>query len=74
MSKSPSPRCACGVELREWLYTTPTGQSTGVWAAGLADLVDYQQRRTTRHDILDLRGRRMQRGTCDSDPTPRIVD
>jgi hypothetical protein len=62
------------VELREWLYTTPASQSTGVWAAGLADLVDYQQRRTTRHDILERRGRRVQRGTCNSDPPPQLVD
>jgi hypothetical protein len=50
--------------LREWRYTRPEGKATGVWCAGLADLVNYQGNRRTQHDVLDLRGRRVQRGQC----------
>jgi hypothetical protein len=62
---SPTPpQCACGQDLREWRYTRPEGKATGVWCAGLADLVNYQSNRRTQHDVYDLRGRRVQRGQC----------
>ena len=44
---------------------------TGVWCAGLADLVNYQGHRRTQHDVLDLRGRRVQRGQCAEHPARR---
>lgn len=58
------PQCTCGQDLREWRYTRSEGKATGVWCAGLADLVNYQGHRRTQHDVLDLRGRRVQRGQC----------
>jgi hypothetical protein len=66
MNAPEATRCSCGQDLREWRYTDAQGKATGVWAAGLGDLVDYQARRPTQHDVLDLRGRRVQRGTCAS--------
>lgn len=57
-------RCNCGMALREWRYTDAADKTRVVWAGDLADVVDYQIHRPTRHDVLDGRGRRVQRGTC----------
>ena len=64
MSESESHRCACGYSLQEWRFEAK-GRATGVWCAGLDDLANYRLRRPTRHDVLDLRGRRVQRGACE---------
>ena len=65
-----APRCACGHALQKWHYQA-RGKPTGVWCAGLGDLVDYQSKRRTQHDVYDLRERRVQRGQCAEHPEHR---
>ena len=71
MSEDSDPRnatrCACGDALQEWRFEAK-GKATGVWCAGLGDLANYRLKRPTRHDVLDLRGRRVQRGACRAAP------
>jgi hypothetical protein len=68
VSEDAAPRlvrqCACGYPLQEWRFEAK-GRATGVWCAGLGDLANYRLNRSTRHDVLDLRGRRVQRGECE---------
>jgi hypothetical protein len=64
-------RCSCGQDLHEWRYTAPSGKPTGVWCVGLADLIDYQTHRMTRHDVYDLQDRRVRRGLCMSQALDR---
>jgi hypothetical protein len=67
MSEDPDPRnarrCSCGYTLQEWRFEAK-GKATGVWCAGLGDLANYRLKRPTRHDVLALSGRRVQRGEC----------
>jgi hypothetical protein len=63
----PARQCACGYSLQEWRFEAK-GRATGVWCAGLGDLANYRLNRATRHDVLDWRGRRVQRGTCEQHP------
>jgi hypothetical protein len=64
VTNPPLARCTCDRPLREWQYTDLGGKLRSVWAESLADVVDYQARKPTRHDILDGRGRRLLRGRC----------
>ena len=64
MRAGAEQRCACGTALRVWRSEAGAERATEVWAVDLADLVAYQGRRPTRHDILDRRGRRLQHGQC----------
>jgi hypothetical protein len=57
-------RCSCGTFLRAWRTEEGTDRAREVWAVDLADLVAYQGRRSTHHEIQDRRGRRLQRGQC----------
>jgi hypothetical protein len=68
VNETTEQRCACGVALRAWRTEEGAARVTEVWAVDLADLVAYQARRPTRHDIRDRRGRRLQRGQCGGPP------
>jgi hypothetical protein len=61
-------RCICGTALREWQYTDGAAKTRVVWAVDLADLVAFQTRKALHHDVLDRRGRRLQRGLCEAPP------
>jgi hypothetical protein len=67
VSESEPRRCSCRYTLQEWRFEAK-GKPTGVWCAGLGDLANYRLKRPTRHDVLDLRGRRVQRGQCTESP------
>lgn len=75
MSTSEPRHCACGQTLEEWRFQEK-GKATGVWCAGLGDLANYRLKKPTRHDVLALSGRRVQRGTCEqhTDPNPHPVN
>ena len=65
--------CVCGRALRAWRSEERANRATEVWAVDLADLVAYQTRRPTHHDILDRRGRRLQGGHCGGlSPGPEV--
>lgn len=53
-------RCACGVELQEWKT-----EGSHIWAATLPDVTAYQKGQSTRHDIINARGRRVRIGQCE---------
>lgn len=67
MSESEPRRCSCGYALQEWRYEAK-GRVQGRWCAGLDDLLNHQQRKPTRHDVLSWGGRRVQRGGCQPRP------
>ena len=67
-------RCSCGMELWPWRYTTAAGKTTGIWCASLPDLLRYQGGQAPHHDIYNLSGRQVQRGTCTAVPvTPEVA-